>query len=174
MSTVCLLKQMLNLWCTLIYATNLYILLRKQKNIQINHILVTFIVYPINPVVTLLFKPVQWGWISKLPLFLLQGSIARCSYIKYHYSSATIPKNLSYNITKTIRQDEWHSLREYSSVLQWSVICNSKYFHEKPWWKNNQYFIFTSIAGHKNVQFKVFFYWFVEGKHVHVGWLHIT
>ncbi|XP_064877252.1 transmembrane protein 178B [Oncorhynchus nerka] len=39
-----------------------------------------------------------------------KGSIARCSYIKYHYSSATIPKNLSYNITKTIRQDEWHSL----------------------------------------------------------------
>uniref|UniRef100_A0A669B834 Transmembrane protein 178Bb n=3 Tax=Pseudocrenilabrinae TaxID=318546 RepID=A0A669B834_ORENI len=32
-----------------------------------------------------------------------KGSIARCSYIKYHYSSATIPKNLSYNITKTIR-----------------------------------------------------------------------
>uniref|UniRef100_A0AAZ3NPR3 Transmembrane protein 178B n=2 Tax=Oncorhynchus tshawytscha TaxID=74940 RepID=A0AAZ3NPR3_ONCTS len=41
-----------------------------------------------------------------------KGSIARCSYIKYHYSSATIPKNLSYNITKTIRQDEWHSLRK--------------------------------------------------------------
>lgn len=39
-----------------------------------------------------------------------KGSIARCSYIKYHYSSAAIPRNLSYNITKTIRQDEWHSL----------------------------------------------------------------
>ncbi|XP_047245828.1 transmembrane protein 178B [Girardinichthys multiradiatus] len=39
-----------------------------------------------------------------------KGSIARCSYIKYHYSSAAVPKNLSYNITKTIRQDEWHSL----------------------------------------------------------------
>ncbi|XP_074481722.1 transmembrane protein 178B [Sebastes fasciatus] len=39
-----------------------------------------------------------------------KGSIARCSYIKYHYSSATIPKSLPYNITKTIRQDEWHSL----------------------------------------------------------------
>lgn len=36
----------------------------------------------------------------------------RCSYIKYHYSSALIPKNLSYNITKTIRQDEWHALRK--------------------------------------------------------------
>nr|XP_040030487.1 transmembrane protein 178B isoform X1 [Gasterosteus aculeatus aculeatus] len=39
-----------------------------------------------------------------------KGSISRCSYVKYHYSSATIPKNLSFNITKTIRQDEWHSL----------------------------------------------------------------
>ncbi|XP_072309473.1 transmembrane protein 178B [Eucyclogobius newberryi] len=39
-----------------------------------------------------------------------KGVISRCSYIKYHYSSATIPKNLSYNITKTIRQDEWHAL----------------------------------------------------------------
>ncbi|XP_026696807.1 transmembrane protein 178B isoform X2 [Athene cunicularia] len=38
------------------------------------------------------------------------GAIERCTYIKYHYSSATIPKNLTYNITKTIRQDEWHAL----------------------------------------------------------------
>jgi len=54
---------------------------------------------------------------------LLAGSIARCSYIKYHYSSATIPKNLSYNITKTIRQDEWHSLREYmASLYIWRCI----------------------------------------------------
>ncbi|GCC21460.1 hypothetical protein chiPu_0019932 [Chiloscyllium punctatum] len=37
--------------------------------------------------------------------------INRCTPIKYHYSSAILPKNLSYNITKTIRQDEWHSLR---------------------------------------------------------------
>ncbi|XP_014877870.1 transmembrane protein 178B-like [Poecilia latipinna] len=48
---------------------------------------------------------------SHILLFTLYtGAIARCSYIKYHYSSAAIPKNLSYNITKTIRQDEWHSL----------------------------------------------------------------
>ncbi|KAM5255237.1 LOW QUALITY PROTEIN: transmembrane protein 178B [Ctenodactylus gundi] len=38
------------------------------------------------------------------------GEIERCMYIKYHYSSATIPRNLTYNITKTIRQDEWHAL----------------------------------------------------------------
>ncbi|KAM4678476.1 transmembrane protein 178B [Discoglossus pictus] len=41
---------------------------------------------------------------------IAKGEIERCSFIKYHYSSATIPKNISYETTKTIRQDEWHSL----------------------------------------------------------------
>lgn len=50
------------------------------------------------------------GFDPELEERIRKGVIARCSYIKYHYSSATIPKNLSYNITKTIRQDEWHSL----------------------------------------------------------------
>ncbi|KAI7791838.1 putative transmembrane protein 178B [Triplophysa rosa] len=58
-------------------------------------------------------------WLMHAPLFS-PGSIARCSYIKYHYSSAAIPKNLSYNITKTIRQDEWHSLPSSSVFpLRW-------------------------------------------------------
>ncbi|KAF0029362.1 hypothetical protein F2P81_018467 [Scophthalmus maximus] len=52
------------------------------------------------------------GFDQEIEDLIRKGSIARCSYIKYHYSSATIPKNLSYNITKTIRQDEWHALRE--------------------------------------------------------------
>uniref|UniRef100_A0ACB8FP25 Uncharacterized protein n=1 Tax=Sphaerodactylus townsendi TaxID=933632 RepID=A0ACB8FP25_9SAUR len=45
------------------------------------------------------------------------GAIDQCSYIKYHYSSATIPKNLTYNITKTIRQDEWHALLQNSLLI---------------------------------------------------------
>lgn len=49
-------------------------------------------------------------------MFFSSGAISRCFYIKYHYSSASIPKNLSYNITKTIRQDEWHSLRKCPSL----------------------------------------------------------
>lgn len=48
--------------------------------------------------------------------FFLSGEIERCTYIKYHYSSATIPRNLTFNITKTIRQDEWHALRKYSCI----------------------------------------------------------
>ncbi|KAJ8411368.1 hypothetical protein AAFF_G00173740 [Aldrovandia affinis] len=50
------------------------------------------------------------GFDQEIEDLIRKGSIARCSFIKYHYSSATIPKNLSYNITKTIQQDEWHSL----------------------------------------------------------------
>lgn len=61
------------------------------------------------------------GWISQLFVLLSTGSIPRCSYIKYHYSSAAIPKNLSFNITKMIRQDEWHSLRK--SVTSRSFMC---------------------------------------------------
>lgn len=50
------------------------------------------------------------GFDPELEEHIQKGVITRCSYIKYHYSSASIPKNLSYNITKTIRQDEWHAL----------------------------------------------------------------
>uniref|UniRef100_A0A8C3LGZ3 Transmembrane protein 178B n=1 Tax=Chrysolophus pictus TaxID=9089 RepID=A0A8C3LGZ3_CHRPC len=50
------------------------------------------------------------GFDQELEELIAKGAIERCSYIKYHYSSATIPKNLTYNITKTIRQDEWHAL----------------------------------------------------------------
>ncbi|XP_074973157.1 transmembrane protein 178B isoform X2 [Phalacrocorax aristotelis] len=50
------------------------------------------------------------GFDQELEELIAKGAIERCTYIKYHYSSATIPKNLTYNITKTIRQDEWHAL----------------------------------------------------------------
>ncbi|KAI1887943.1 hypothetical protein AGOR_G00179950 [Albula goreensis] len=50
------------------------------------------------------------GFDQDVENLIQKGSITRCSFIKYHYSSAVIPKNLSYNIMKTIRQDEWHSL----------------------------------------------------------------
>lgn len=56
------------------------------------------------------------GFDPELEEHIHKGMIARCSYIKYHYSSASIPKNLSYNITKTIRQDEWHALRTFCII----------------------------------------------------------
>lgn len=41
------------------------------------------------------------------------GTIERCSFIKYYYSSSAVArKDLSYNITKAIQQDDWHALRK--------------------------------------------------------------
>uniref|UniRef100_A0ABK0LV37 Transmembrane protein 178B n=1 Tax=Rattus norvegicus TaxID=10116 RepID=A0ABK0LV37_RAT len=51
------------------------------------------------------------GFDPEIAALIRKGEIERCTYIKYHYSSATIPRNLTFNITKTIRQDEWHALR---------------------------------------------------------------
>ncbi|KAM6091666.1 transmembrane protein 178B isoform 3-T4 [Theristicus caerulescens] len=56
------------------------------------------------------------GFDQELEELIAKGAIERCTYIKYHYSSATIPKNLTYNITKTIRQDEWHALRTFCII----------------------------------------------------------
>ncbi|KAM7424241.1 hypothetical protein PAMA_000537 [Pampus argenteus] len=42
---------------------------------------------------------------------IYKGIIQRCTPVKYHYSSSILPRNLPINITKTIRQDEWHALR---------------------------------------------------------------
>ncbi|XP_018615887.1 transmembrane protein 178B-like isoform X2 [Scleropages formosus] len=42
---------------------------------------------------------------------IYKGLIQRCTPVKYHYTSSTLPRNLPLNITKTIRQDEWHALR---------------------------------------------------------------
>ncbi|XP_002921724.2 transmembrane protein 178B [Ailuropoda melanoleuca] len=50
------------------------------------------------------------GFDPEIAALIRKGEIERCTYIKYHYSSATIPRNLTFNITKTIRQDEWHAL----------------------------------------------------------------
>ncbi|RLW10070.1 hypothetical protein DV515_00002344 [Chloebia gouldiae] len=39
-----------------------------------------------------------------------KGVIQRCTAVKYHYTSSSLPRNLPINITNTIRQDEWHAL----------------------------------------------------------------
>ncbi|XP_053242078.1 transmembrane protein 178B-like [Podarcis raffonei] len=39
-----------------------------------------------------------------------KGVIQRCTSVKYHYTSSSLPRNLPVNITNTIRQDEWHAL----------------------------------------------------------------
>ncbi|KAG7280996.1 hypothetical protein CRUP_016628 [Coryphaenoides rupestris] len=41
---------------------------------------------------------------------IFKGLVPRCTSIKYYYSSSALPRNLPVNLTKTIRQDEWHAL----------------------------------------------------------------
>lgn len=50
--------------------------------------------------------------------FVQIGLIERCTPVKYHYTSSILPRNLPVNITKTIRQDEWHALRESLYMCQ--------------------------------------------------------
>lgn len=50
-------------------------------------------------------------------LFTSTGLVPRCTQIKYYYSSSALPRNLPINLTKTIRQDEWHALREFPKRL---------------------------------------------------------
>ncbi|KAG8126026.1 hypothetical protein E2320_021189 [Naja naja] len=42
--------------------------------------------------------------------FVFAGVIQRCTAVKYHYTSSSLPRNLPINVTNTIRQDEWHAL----------------------------------------------------------------
>lgn len=59
-------------------------------------------------------------------IFFLPGIIQRCTPVKYHYSSSILPRHLPINITKTIRQDEWHALRKSQNVClclwNWSDV----------------------------------------------------
>ncbi|XP_077142866.1 transmembrane protein 178B-like [Ranitomeya variabilis] len=41
---------------------------------------------------------------------ILKGIVQRCAPVRYHYTSSSLPTNLPINVTKTIRQDEWHAL----------------------------------------------------------------
>nr|XP_029524726.1 transmembrane protein 178A-like isoform X1 [Oncorhynchus nerka] len=40
----------------------------------------------------------------------VESLVQRCTPIKYYYYSLALPRKLSINIIKTIRQDEWHAL----------------------------------------------------------------
>ncbi|XP_016117804.1 transmembrane protein 178B-like [Sinocyclocheilus grahami] len=50
------------------------------------------------------------GFDPDIEELIQKGTVERCSFIKYYYSSAVTRKDLSYNITKTIQQDDWHAL----------------------------------------------------------------
>lgn len=70
----------------------------------------------------------------------LPGVIQRCTPVKYHYSSSILPRNLPINITKTIRQDEWHALRKSHNLS----LCYAIFSHLKMT-KNVIYFSHLSL-----------------------------
>lgn len=45
--------------------------------------------------------------------YFFQGIAQRCTAIKYHFSQPIRLRNIPFNLTKTIQQDEWHLLRKY-------------------------------------------------------------
>ncbi|XP_051545890.1 transmembrane protein 178Ba [Myxocyprinus asiaticus] len=50
------------------------------------------------------------GFDPDIEELIQKGTIEQCSFIRYYYSSAAMRKDLSFNITKTIQQDDWHAL----------------------------------------------------------------
>lgn len=51
-----------------------------------------------------------------------QGIAQRCTAVKYHFSQPIRLRNIPFNLTKIIQQDEWHLLRKYS----WERIRQGK------------------------------------------------
>uniref|UniRef100_A0A8C9M269 Transmembrane protein 178A n=1 Tax=Panthera tigris altaica TaxID=74533 RepID=A0A8C9M269_PANTA len=49
------------------------------------------------------------GLVNRISYFL-QGIAQRCTAIKYHFSQPIRLRNIPFNLTKTIQQDEWHLL----------------------------------------------------------------
>ncbi|XP_051802226.1 transmembrane protein 178A-like [Acanthochromis polyacanthus] len=47
-----------------------------------------------------------------------RGIADRCTAVKYHFSQPIRLRNIPLNLTRTIQQDEWHLLREYTTDTQ--------------------------------------------------------
>lgn len=73
---------------------------------------------PVHPIYNALFSLRSPEFYYKCRLvncisYFLQGIAQRCTAIKYHFSQPIRLRNIPFNLTKTIQQDEWHLLREY-------------------------------------------------------------
>nr|XP_032816087.1 transmembrane protein 178B [Petromyzon marinus] len=50
------------------------------------------------------------GFDDEIDDLIAKGAVLRCVAVRYHFSSAALPRNLAHNVTLALRQDEWHSL----------------------------------------------------------------
>ncbi|GAB5569882.1 transmembrane protein 178A isoform X2 [Panthera pardus] len=64
---------------------------------------------------------------------ILKGIAQRCTAIKYHFSQPIRLRNIPFNLTKTIQQDEWHLLRIFCTISLCTYAASISYdLHRLP------------------------------------------
>ncbi|XP_023474949.2 transmembrane protein 178A isoform X2 [Equus caballus] len=58
---------------------------------------------------------------------ILKGIAQRCTAIKYHFSQPIRLRNIPFNLTKTIQQDEWHLLRLFCTISLCTYAASISY-----------------------------------------------
>ncbi|XP_023566931.1 transmembrane protein 178A isoform X2 [Octodon degus] len=58
---------------------------------------------------------------------VLKGIAQRCTAIKYHFSQPIRLRNIPFNLTKTIQQDEWHLLRIFCTISLCTYAASISY-----------------------------------------------
>ncbi|XP_076798465.1 transmembrane protein 178A isoform X2 [Arvicanthis niloticus] len=58
---------------------------------------------------------------------ILKGIAQRCTAIKYHFSQPIRLRNIPFNLTKTIQQDEWHLLRIFCTISLCTYAASVSY-----------------------------------------------
>ncbi|XP_032881660.1 transmembrane protein 178A isoform X3 [Amblyraja radiata] len=56
-----------------------------------------------------------------------RGIAQRCTAVKYHYSQPMRLRNIPFNLTKTIQQDEWHLLRIFCTISLCTFAASISY-----------------------------------------------
>ncbi|XP_038660081.1 transmembrane protein 178A isoform X3 [Scyliorhinus canicula] len=56
-----------------------------------------------------------------------KGIAQRCTSVKYHYSQPIRLRNIPFNLTKTIQQDEWHLLRIFCTISLCTFAASISY-----------------------------------------------
>ncbi|XP_021109420.1 transmembrane protein 178A isoform X2 [Heterocephalus glaber] len=58
---------------------------------------------------------------------ILKGIAQRCTAIKYHFAQPIRLRNIPFNLTKTIQQDEWHLLRIFCTISLCTYAASISY-----------------------------------------------
>ncbi|XP_072265277.1 transmembrane protein 178A isoform X3 [Pyxicephalus adspersus] len=58
---------------------------------------------------------------------ILKGIAQKCTAIKYHFSQPIRLRNIPFNLTRTIQQDEWHLLRIFCTISLCTYAASVSY-----------------------------------------------